>query len=329
LCSRDLLSTEFLTVRCSPLSVSFFELKANMVLITVLGLTTIISLSSADMNKGVRYTIANADDPTRAYSFRDSSSYFEVKTSAMNTTYGEVFWTMLPPVDLPQNIVSDWKDKYMAITGFEVDVRRIDEITGEEQSVPVFQSYNHHYGPAIHSSYATCLGPIGEDYGHGPTVLFDLNRNVSTPPPKGTRLVTNFVHGNGNEHRQVFHGVPSGYAQIVYSPSTFTITPMQINTNDGSGHRGASGPIPKFSQESANPNGHYSALLECPVRLFLSRCWALSRLSHTHTHTHNSVQLELKKRLEILQVSLLELVTSCRLHMLIVLPVRKRYFNNT
>ena len=213
------------------------------------------------MNENVKYTIANAKNPEMEYSFRDSSSYFEVETTSLNTTYGEVFWTMLPLVDLPKDIVDAYQDKYMIVTGFEVDVRRINESTGKEESVPVYQSYNHHYAPAIHSSYAKCLGDVGRPDSHGhPTLLYEVRGS----PPEGTRLVTNFVHGNGNEHRQVFHGVPSGYGQILYSPSKFTLIPMQINTNDGTNRLGAGGPVPKFSRDHANPNGFYSPLLECP-----------------------------------------------------------------
>lgn len=226
-------------------------------------LLIIIALSNAaqPMNENVKYTIANANNPEKQYSFRDSSSFFEVRTSPINTTYGEVFWQMLPSVDLPKDIVDEYQDKYMIITGFEVDVRRVNESTGKEVSVPVYQSYNHHYAPAIHSSYAECLGDIGPTDSHGhPTLLYE----VKGSPPEGTRLVTNFVHGNGNEHRQVYHGIPSGYGQILYSPSTFTLIPMQINTNDGTNRLGAGGPVPKFSRDHANLHGFYSPLLECP-----------------------------------------------------------------
>ena len=187
--------------------------------------------------------------------------FFEVETVAMNTTYSEVFWTSLPPVELPAEIVEKFKNKNIVITGFEVDQRR-KTTKGEEESVPAYQSYNHHYAPALHSSYATCEGAVGPSYGHGPTMVFSVKKGSN--PPLGAKLVENFVHGNGNEHRQVFHGSPSGYGQFIYSPSTFTIVPMQINTNDGTGRKGAGGPIPRFSQKNANPNGFYSPLLECP-----------------------------------------------------------------
>ena len=103
-----------------------------------------------------------------------------MRTSPINTTYGEVFWQMLPSVDLPKDIVDEYQDKYMIITGFEVDVRRVNESTGKEVSVPVYQSYNHHYAPAIHSSYAECLGDIGPTDSHGhPTLLYEVK---GSPP---------------------------------------------------------------------------------------------------------------------------------------------------
>ena len=36
----------------------------------------------------------------------------------------------------------------------------------------------------------------------------------------------------------MFHGAPPGYAQRLWSPATFVVTPMQISTNDGDGDPG-------------------------------------------------------------------------------------------
>ncbi len=71
-----------------------------------------------------------------------------------------------------------------------------------------------------------------------------------------------FNEHNGNEACQSFHGLPPNYVQPIFSPATFDMNPMQINTRnpDGSGKRG--GPLPRAS--AAPPNASYSGLLECP-----------------------------------------------------------------
>ena len=69
-----------------------------------------------------------------------------------------------------------------------------------------------------------------------------------------------FNEHNGNEARQTYHGLPSGYVQPLLSPQTFVFNPMQINTNDGSGARG--GPLPRAS--AAPAGAKYNGVLECP-----------------------------------------------------------------
>ena len=48
---------------------------------------TLSEAATQHMNENVKYTIANAKNPEMEYSFRDSSSYFEVETTSLNTTY--------------------------------------------------------------------------------------------------------------------------------------------------------------------------------------------------------------------------------------------------
>jgi hypothetical protein len=200
----------------------------------------------------------------KQWTFR--GDYFEVATAEMHTRYSEVFWTSLPSVPLPADVVAKYKDDYIVITGFEVDVKRINNATGQEESVPVYESYNHHYGPAICSSYAEPIfdefgQPTGPDHGHGKTLLYRVKDGASPPP--GAKLAENFVHGNGNEHRQIYHGASAGFGQVIYSPASFNMVAMQINTNfNGSGVPG--GPMPKFSRDHAPPDVPWNPILECP-----------------------------------------------------------------
>ena len=70
--------------------------------------------------------------------------------------------------------------------------------------------------------------------------------------------------GNGGEFRKSYHGYPKGFAQLIESPTTFHIQPMQIDTKNrhynGSDFRADL--LPKASAAPANAS--YSGLLECP-----------------------------------------------------------------
>ena len=39
----------------------------------------------------------------------------------ISTQYSEVFWTMMDPVPLPQQVVDRFKGKIMAVVGYETD----------------------------------------------------------------------------------------------------------------------------------------------------------------------------------------------------------------
>ena len=95
------------------------------------------------------YRIGNAlpGYESKQWSFR--GSFFEVRTAEMETRYSEVFWTSLPDVPLPADVVAKFKDKNIVVSGFEVDVKRMNNKTGVEESVPVYESYNHQYGPSL------------------------------------------------------------------------------------------------------------------------------------------------------------------------------------
>ena len=71
----------------------------------------------------------------------------QVYAGPITTTYGEVFWTGLPPAPLPADLVKRFDDKVMAIVGFEADqVRRTPQ---GDVSVPITVAYNHHYGARL------------------------------------------------------------------------------------------------------------------------------------------------------------------------------------
>jgi hypothetical protein len=216
----------------------------------------------------VQYTISNARPGYEGKTWPFYGEYFEVDTPTLKMRYSEVFWNSLEPVALPADVIARYANRTIAFTGFEVNVFRRDNITGKEFPVPAYQSYNHHYSPNIFSSYVKLMldhygKPMGHDSGHGKILQFKLREDLPAPPPDA-RLNQAFVHGNGQEHRQLYHGAPAGYVQTIYSPGWFVLSPMQISTNDGTGRIGAAAPLPRFSREYAPADAPYSPLLECP-----------------------------------------------------------------
>jgi len=89
-----------------------------------------------------------------------------------------------------------------------------------------------------------------------------------------------FGGANGGEYRKSFHGYPSGTAQLIFSPHSFTITPMQIDIwnrelgnvsgvpgdNDFENYEFHPGPVPHNNLSPlSGPDAIYSGLLECPL----------------------------------------------------------------
>jgi len=206
----------------------------------------------------VKYTVANAIDPSAAFGFH-SPDYFEVYSLPITSRYGGVVWHVFEPVPLPAAIVERYNGTVMAVTGFEVDVVRTDE-GGVDHSVPSYESYNHHYSALLRGAGATLSTPVGTpNMRH---VSFVRTPGGTTAQAGELPFVQRFNEHNGNEHRQSYHGLPQGFVQPIVSPVDFVFNPMQINTKnpDGSGTRG--GPLPRSS--AAPPHAAYSGILECP-----------------------------------------------------------------
>lgn len=85
--------------------------------------------------------------PTMTLPLNSLSNLFQVYAGPITTTYGEVFWTGLPPAPLPAHLVKRFDNKVMAVVGFEADqVRRTPQ---GDVSVPITVAYNHHYGARL------------------------------------------------------------------------------------------------------------------------------------------------------------------------------------
>ena len=166
--------------------------------------------------------------------------YFEVYAGPVTSTYAEVFWTALPEVDLPVDVVARFDGKAMAVVGFEIDqVRRLDaNDSTKDVSVPINIAYNHHYGANMHGKGTVRGWERITAYNAS-----DTSRIAHHPSPKpGFREVakvlepnregypSSFVFGysNGGEFRKTYHGLAPPYAQIIGSPQRIAMSPMQV-----------------------------------------------------------------------------------------------------
>eukprot|EP00051_Salpingoeca_urceolata_P017198 m.232662 g.232662 ORF g.232662 m.232662 type:complete len:760 (+) comp18886_c7_seq3:142-2421(+) len=215
------------------------------------------------MNKGA-YLIANpAPGAPAARNFR--GEYFELYGGPASTRYSEVFWRP-QKTPLPSHIVERFNGSVMALTGVEVDIVRRGP-QGDE-SVSSFEEYNHHWTASLVGTGNTFLGvdetTVGGSDGH-----VKLNWHIGRPGTPQAPTLQMLSEGNGNEHRLSFKSFPTGYAQLIDSPTMFISNPMIINTNKRLTDDTSPGPIankpsllPKNSL--APPNASYSGILECP-----------------------------------------------------------------
>merc|ERR1719348_2302897 len=179
---------------------------------------------------------------------------------------------MMDPVPLDKDLVARFNGKAMAVVGYETDqVMRTE--TGDV-SVPIIWAYNHHYCAYLSGAMSEMrefhdhadLKDIGMNNHGASTHYLTFKREDIEDENADTEIPTSqFIsEGNGGEFRKSYHGYPKGFAQLIESPTTFHIQPMQIDTKNrhynGSDFRADL--LPKAS--AAPPNASYSGLLECP-----------------------------------------------------------------
>eukprot|EP00729_Bicosta_minor_P020806 gene20806-29954_t len=243
----------------------------------IVGIVTSVS----NMNGG--YSIANPNAAEGNWSGEYSNlypdiEYFDVYSPLISTVYGQVYWTVMDAVALPDDIVKRFDNKTMAILGYESDQVMKSEGGAPDVHVPITAAYNHHYGATLASKHATFVkrkvdaNDPASTSGHPDAdgyerVAIDV-RGDAAPPNAGPPSVV-MHEGNGGEYRKSFHGFPRGTAQLVSSPASFIMQPMQIDTwnREYDMHKGfVPGPEPV---ETLAPVGDrakhiYSGLLECP-----------------------------------------------------------------
>ena len=189
----------------------------------------------------------------------------------LDSRYSEVYWTMQKAVPLPPGIVKRFRNKVIAIRGYEVDqVRTLPN--GTDVPVPITHAYNHHYCAWLVNSNDKVKEELHTHW-HNHSHRWDPLQS-----PDGYSLSEFFSEGNGGEFRGSYHGYPRGYAQLLESPDLFHFSPMQIDTwNRSMGHDTAlfhPGPLPKASRIPHSAG--YSGLIECPCSDDLPREWAVA-----------------------------------------------------
>ena len=238
------------------------------------------SFTSSYVNKNMNgdvYDISNRDFsssskfPTIFSNINSSYEYFDVYSPPITSRYADVYWTMMDPVKLPENIINRFKGKTMAMVGYEQD--QVFKTDKGDISVPITWSYNHHYEGYLLGSKSKLITIIHntfdkDDYGqynHGSVATSEV---VSLGYTENNIPNFQFIsEGNGGESRMSFHGYPSGMAQLINSPEFFSVQPMQIDTRNRdprfiNSSKFYPGLMPV--QSAAPKNANYSGLLECP-----------------------------------------------------------------
>ena len=240
-------------------------------------ISNLISLFAVAQNmNGNIYYISNPNTSSTHHFSTDYTTqynskveYFDVYSDPITSRYSEVFWTVMDPVALPEEIVTRFSGKPISIVGYEMD-----QLLLNGSSVPITWSYNHHYETYLYgsSSDLELIPPNMTDsnlenpgsQNHGYHSFVKLNESLVDGIYPTTQL---FSEGNGGESRASYHGYPTGYAQVIHSPKIFRIQPMQIDTrNRDPKYINHSHFIPGFlpREVAAPPNASYSGLLECP-----------------------------------------------------------------
>ncbi len=244
----------------------------------LLFIQSLLSVSSGMNMNGDIYNISNPNKTsTNQFSTNYQSNYFDVYSLPITSRYGDVYWTMMDDVLLPDHIVKEYDNKTMAIVGYEMN--QVFKTDNGDVSVPITWAYNHHYEAYLLGSKSKLVTITKNDTFN----LRALNHGASSLWKTDVPNSQFFSEGNGGESRGSFHGYSQNMAQLIKSPKIFKLQPMQIDTrnrdpkyiNTKTFHPGL---LPKES--AAPPNASYSGLLECPCT---------DRLNFSITHHYNTL----------------------------------------
>jgi hypothetical protein len=264
----------------------------------------LVAAVATNMNGG--YQVASVDNLNATWNSDFASKgheYFDLWAPEIATHYGEVFWTNQGKLDLPEEIIKRFEGKVLAITGYEQDQVMVNPVgkpgvnPEQDVSVPINWAYNHHYGFHLLGKHAelkeitiTDENELWENHGHNKKwIAADKTAADGSSLPRNFKGVAptsqDFAEGNGGESRKSFHGYPAGFAQLLESPTSWTMTPMQIDTRNrdcgvtpesvtNCSTQFTPGPEPRqarYGRGWAGVHGkrmpgstNYSGILECP-----------------------------------------------------------------
>jgi len=152
---------------------------------------------------------------------------------------GEVNNHAPDPVQLPQHIQDRFANSTLFIQGYDAEVVDIDDATGEERPLPLYEFYNHHYIMALGTNKAMdmftqkvngefspgCIG--GSHLNH---LLRELAENVQLPlGPAGV-----FGGGSGAEFRHTNYSLTRPYGTPVHNPQALSVLLHFVNTRNSS-----------------------------------------------------------------------------------------------
>lgn len=246
---------------------------------------TAAAARAADANMNGQYIISNPNTQSsntystqlKDYGGGGAVESFTIYSPPVRSQYSQVFWTMMDAVPLPDDIVKRFDGKVMAITGYEAD--QVIVKAGEpDVSVPITWAYNHHFEHHMNGKNSKLekvkMGEFDPQMPHnvaGDDVWVSRAKKDDTNPDSKHPTATMFSEGNGGEFRMSYHAYPAPYAQLIESPVSWSMMPMQIDTRnrDGSmskpGDPFTPGIVPKTSRAPlTGADALYSGLLECP-----------------------------------------------------------------
>ena len=119
--------------------------------------------------------------------------------------------------------------------------------------------------------------------------LIPLKETLFTSCTRGNSIFPSlqvFKENPGGEYRKSYHGYPSGYAQLIHSPSEWVVEPMQIDTHnrnysitDPVGYQASFMPQMVLNNMTNLESG-LSPLIECPCSDRITKSQGNPNCSH-------------------------------------------------
>mmetsp|Transcript_28369 Transcript_28369/g.58910 ORF Transcript_28369/g.58910 Transcript_28369/m.58910 type:complete len:474 (+) Transcript_28369:32-1453(+) len=172
---------------------------------------------------------------------------FTVYSDPIHLHRGEVHNAYVEPKALPEDFVHRFANKTVHIRSMQLDIVRLDAVTGTETALPLYETYNHHHalllGPAGDLekvyNYTKGIDPLNPQgrprpHSHGcamkGSTIQELLEKVARE--KGRGHIASFGGASGAEFRGTPTRLPEPYTYAVSSPESFMILMHFINTRD-------------------------------------------------------------------------------------------------